>query len=632
MTLLDDTPPVFISVPEGYTIECDQTIIYDDATAEDNCSGAEVTVTDEIVAGDCLSAYSIIRTFTATDNCTNSSTATQTITVVDTTAPDFGLENLEVSISCGDYPDGEFYADASDNCSDVTITFEDVAIEGGCVLPVGKYNRTYTATDACGNASTLNQLIILTDDVAPEFTSVPADYTAECDEALVLDEATATDNCSGVTITYSDATVSDECDNVYTLERTWTATDGCGNITSVSQTISVVDTTDPQITDTCDIMNGDVLEVCCDDISGSVTIPAACELIVTDNCGSEATVSFTETCVGDNCPTESVSSWCDITTPAALADGETCDNYSPHSMRLFNFPGSEFYTTVGGTVANNIDGSQTYTMTVVASDIATAGWTVTVNYPAGMDWATWSTQPGQHSYKSDCGLGDHTTWLYSVMSSGSASGWGDYSGSELSLNHQPSNNYFGFQIGEGANNKNSNYGFSGWIYYSGTFLEAGVSGSGDIFGDLDCCLPYSFTRDYLVSDCTGNTTAFAYEVSVTGVACDEDGDGGLVGNSGGDDSNSTLVTLKDLIVIESLMPNPTSDNSTLIFETGDDISVNIDLMTMSGALVQGLFQGNVFANNPMTLEISTGNLDAGMYQVRIHSKDFVVTKKLLVTN
>jgi len=100
----------------------------------------------------------------------------------------------------------------------------------------------------------------------------------------------------------------------------------------------------------------------------------------------------------------------------------------------------------------------------------------------------------------------------------------------------------------------------------------------------------------------------------------------------GDDSNNTLVTLKDLIVIESLMPNPTSDNSTLIFETGDDISVNIDLMTMSGALVQGLFQGNVFANNPMTLDISTGNLDAGMYQVRLHSRDFVVTKKLLVTN
>ena len=55
-------------------------------------------------------------------------------------------------------------------------------------------------------------------------------------------------------------------------------------------------------------------------------------------------------------------------------------------------------------------------------------------------------------------------------------------------------------------------------------------------------------------------------------------------------------------------------------------------MTMSGSLVQDLFQGNVFSNTPMTLEISTGNLDAGMYQVRLNSRDFVVTKKLLVTN
>jgi hypothetical protein len=521
-------------------------------------------------------------------------------------------------------------ASATDNCGAVTIGVVETTTPGACA---GDYSitREFTATDDCGNATSDTQTITIIDTTAPEFTSVPADYTAECDEALVLDEATATDNCSGVTIALVETTTDGACDNVYTLERTWTATDGCGHATSVTQTISVVDTTDPHINDTCGIMNGGEVEVCCEDLSGSVTIPAACELIVTDNCGSEATVSLIETCVGDNCPTESVSSWCDITTPDALADGETCDNYSPHSMRLFNFPGSEFYTTVDGTVANNIDGSQTYTMTVVASDVATAGWTVTVNYPAGMDWDTWSTQPGLHSYKSDCGLGDHTTWLYSVMSSGSASGWGDYSGSELSLNHQPSNNYFGFQVGEGANNKNSNYGFSGWIYYSGTFLEAGVSGSGDIFGDLDCCLPYSFTRDYLVSDCSGNTTSFAYEVSVTGMACEE-GNGGLVGNSGGDDSNNTLVTLKDLIVIESLMPNPTSDNSTLIFETGEDISVNIDLMTMSGALVQGLFQGNVFANNPMTLDISTGNLDAGMYQVRLHSRDFVVTKKLLVTN
>jgi hypothetical protein len=473
-------------------------------------------------------------------------------------------------------------------------------------------------------------LIVLTDDVAPVFTSVPADYSSECDVDLVLDDATATDNCSGATITYSESTTSGDCDQEYTLVRTWTATDNCGNASSASQTISVVDTTAPQITNTCGLNNGEVVEVCCEDLSGSVTIPAACELTFTDNCDADASHTLTETCVGPNCPTETVESWCDISAPEALADGETCDNYAQHSMRLFNFSGSEFYNTVDGTVANNVDGTQTYTMNVTSTENANAGWTVTLNYADGMDWDAWSTQPGYHSYKSDCGLGDHTTWLYSEMIDGSASGTGDYAGSELTLTHQPSNGYFGFQIGEGANNKNGNYGFSGWMYYTGTFQGEGVMGSGDVFGDLDCCLAYDISRDYTVSDCAGNETTFGYTVSVTGEACD-DSEEGVVGNSG-DDSNSGLVTLKDLIVIESLMPNPTSDNSTLVFETGDDISVNISLMTMSGAVVQDLFQGNVFANTPVTLQISTGNLDAGMYQVRVNSRDFIVTKKLLVTN
>ena len=474
-------------------------------------------------------------------------------------------------------------------------------------------------------------MIVLTDDVAPVFTSVPADYSSECDVDLVLDDATATDNCSGATITYSESTTSGDCDQEYTLVRTWIATDGCSNSSSASQTISVVDTTAPQITNTCGYVNSEVVEVCCEDLSGSVTIPAACELTFMDNCDADASASLNETCVGGNCPTETVDSWCDISAPEAMADGETCDNYAQHSMRLFNFSGSEFYNTEDGRVANNVDGTQTYTMNVTSTDNANAGWTVELNYAAGMDWDAWSTQPGYHSYKSDCGLGDHTTWLYSTMIDGSAVGTGAYAGSTLSLSHQPSNGYFGFQIGEGANNKNGNYGFSGWVYYSGTFQGDAVMGSGDVFGDLDCCLPYQITRDYTVSDCAGNQTLFGYTVSMTGEGCD-DSDGGVIGNNGGDESNNGLVTLKDLIVIESLMPNPTSDNSTLVFETGDDISVNISLMTMSGALVQDLFQGNVFANTPVTLQISTGYLDAGMYQVRVNSRDFIVTKKLLVTN
>ena len=56
------------------------------------------------------------------------------------------------------------YASASDDCGDVTITFVDVAVSGGCLVPVGAYLRTYTAADDCGNTSTSEQVVTLFDD------------------------------------------------------------------------------------------------------------------------------------------------------------------------------------------------------------------------------------------------------------------------------------------------------------------------------------------------------------------------------------------------------------------------------------------------------------------------------------
>ena len=94
--------PTFDSVPADYTIECDQSIVYDEATASDNCSGAEVTVEEEIFAGDCPQTYQIVRTFTAVDNCDNATTATQTITVQDTTAPEFTSVPADYTVECND--------------------------------------------------------------------------------------------------------------------------------------------------------------------------------------------------------------------------------------------------------------------------------------------------------------------------------------------------------------------------------------------------------------------------------------------------------------------------------------------------------------------------------------------------
>ena len=110
--------------------------------------------------------------------------------------------------------------------------------------------RTWTATDECGNSASEIQTIYVTDTEAPVIT-LPADITVECGDDITptgTGSATATDNCdSDPTVTFSDATTPGSCAGNYIIERTWTAEDECGNISTAIQTISVEDNTPPTI-------------------------------------------------------------------------------------------------------------------------------------------------------------------------------------------------------------------------------------------------------------------------------------------------------------------------------------------------------------------------------------------------
>ena len=218
--------------------------------------------------------------------------------------------------------------------------------------------------------------------------------------------------------------------------------------------------------------------------------------------------------------------------------------------------------------------------------------------------------------------------MYTTLESGTATGWGNYDGSHLNFMHQPASGYFGFQLGEGANNKNENYGFSQWMYYSGTFDGVTVNGSGDIFGDLDCCLPYDLERSYVISDCEGNTTEFAYTVSLTGEACDL-GNPGTISDPADDTPELSAINVK----IASLQPNPTADASTLVLTSSLGTSqVDVAVTTMSGMEVLNLGSITVVEGWPYVMEIPVTGLESGMYQVRVTGKQFMQTKKLLVTN
>ena len=91
----------------------------DDAVAADN---GEVTieVSSETTAGDAAGNYTVVRTFTATDDAGNSASATQTITVQDTTAPEFTFVPADYTVECSDEMPMDD-ATAADNCGEVTM-------------------------------------------------------------------------------------------------------------------------------------------------------------------------------------------------------------------------------------------------------------------------------------------------------------------------------------------------------------------------------------------------------------------------------------------------------------------------------------------------------------------------------
>jgi hypothetical protein len=184
----------------------------------------------------CLENGGVMRTWTVTDDCGNADTAVQYITIIDTEGPTFTSTPQNIELNCNDeIPMG---SPAAEDCSAVTMSEAvDVISEGSCGTSY-TIHRTWTATDECGNASDYTQTIMVTDQVAPTFTSFPADVTYTYGEDMEEVAPTAEDDCNEVTIDYSDSADNSNIE-ITVITRTWTATDACGNSTSQDQIITV---------------------------------------------------------------------------------------------------------------------------------------------------------------------------------------------------------------------------------------------------------------------------------------------------------------------------------------------------------------------------------------------------------
>src|SRR5437899_144042 len=191
MILADTSAPVIAALPGPTTIECPATPSFTAATATDACGSSFTLTSVDVTNALCGASYRVTRAWTASDACNNSSSASQVITVADTSAPVIAALPGPTTIECPATPSFTA-ATATDACgSSFTLTSVDVtnALCGASY----RVTRTWTASDACNNSSSASQVITVADTSAPVIAALPGPTTIECPATPSFTAATATD-------------------------------------------------------------------------------------------------------------------------------------------------------------------------------------------------------------------------------------------------------------------------------------------------------------------------------------------------------------------------------------------------------------------------------------------------------
>lgn len=219
------------------------------------------------------------------------------------TTPGMDFYEGSMTITLGGMTTLTGFATATDNClQPVAVTFNDVnttPLATGCNGDPIVIQRTWTATDACGNSSSCVQIVTIEDTTAPALLSpcpddvVVLSEAGGCDAFVDWDDAVASENCdpfTGATISYEidlddDASVDDTIAiSEYTFPAgthrvTIVASDSCGNDnTSCSFLVTVSDT---------NLVDVEV------ELVGVFTPGVRCIHFVLDDCGSFADVPMT---------------------------------------------------------------------------------------------------------------------------------------------------------------------------------------------------------------------------------------------------------------------------------------------------------------------------------------------------
>lgn len=330
VTVQDNIPPT-ISCTGGQSV-CPQVpgeITYKhtntswDALASDNCSvsvtfslSGATSGTGTTLSGTTFNLGITTVTWTAVDNSSNSNTCSFTVDVHDCGVPQISCSNPTVcaNSTCNYHNSGTgFDAIATD---DVGVTLLTWSLTGattmtgtwtvdGVTFGLGVTTAVWTAMDAAGNTSSCTSTITVNDCTPPLITCVENKTVGMNEDCRYLNEsdwdATATDNCGVVTLTYtltgvttgSGATLDGKYFNKGVTIVTWTAKDAAGHMSTCSSTVTVNDDIFPSINCPSNIVKCNDTGLCSALASYSVSASDNCEgLTLTQTAGLPSGVQY----------------------------------------------------------------------------------------------------------------------------------------------------------------------------------------------------------------------------------------------------------------------------------------------------------------------------------------------------
>ncbi len=260
ITVTDNVQPVLVGVPANATAQACAVPAQATVTATDNCATPVVTPSQTSTQGAnpalcSFYNYSITRTWTTTDGCTQPVTGTQIVTVVDNTAPTLSVPNpliintdpnkceANVNINLLNY--------ISDCAADQYLTVTNNAPSGpgtsliAGIYAAGNYNVSVTATDPCGNTATQTFVLSIRDGQTPVaicLTEITVVLDNTGNASITVNEVNngSYDNCGIASITLSQYNFNSSHAGM-AIPVTMTVTDLAGNTNSCVVIVHVVD-------------------------------------------------------------------------------------------------------------------------------------------------------------------------------------------------------------------------------------------------------------------------------------------------------------------------------------------------------------------------------------------------------